>query len=90
MPPMELAEELDRILVMLMPYRAFFERIRAESGRSEFSIGFWLGDQAGETYPAATLAKMGALGINLSLDNYHDESLVEELGDEDGWFYPYH
>ncbi len=76
MPPQELAGELDQLLNKLMPHRPFFERIRAQGGRSEFSIGFWLGGQAGETYPTVLLAKMAALGLDLSLDNYHDKRMV--------------
>ncbi|MBX3568687.1 MAG: hypothetical protein KF914_11565 [Rhizobiaceae bacterium] len=36
-PPQELAEELDRIVDDLMVHRSFFDRMRDEGGRSEFS-----------------------------------------------------
>ncbi|NGO51922.1 DUF4279 domain-containing protein [Allomesorhizobium camelthorni] len=83
MPPQELAEELDQVLDGLIPYQAFLTRLREEGGRSEFFVGFYLGDQAGETYPSTMLAKMAALGLDLSLDNYHDESLVETNSEDD-------
>jgi hypothetical protein len=76
-PPQELSAELDQILDRLMPSQSFFKRFKAEGGRSEFFVGFYLGHQAGETYPAEMLSKMAALNLDLSLDNYHDENLVE-------------
>jgi hypothetical protein len=83
MPPQKLGEELDQVLDKLMPCEPFFKQVRAEGGRSEFFVGFYLGNQAGETYPATILAKMAALGLDLSIDNYHDEKLVEANGEND-------
>src|SRR5258708_7521260 len=48
MPPASLAIDIDGALDKLAAHRTFLHRIRAEGGRSEFFIGWYLRSQAGE------------------------------------------
>jgi hypothetical protein len=54
----------------LRPHAAFFQRIRASGGRSEFFVG-WFGDRnVGDTFSHATLSLLAELEIGLSFDVY--------------------
>jgi hypothetical protein len=78
MPPHTLATEVDSTLDNLSAHRAFLHRIRMAGGRCEFFVGWFIQSQAGETFSHSTLAKMAALGIDLSLDNYNDATVLDE------------
>jgi hypothetical protein len=42
-PPNRLSEDLSGVLDRLLEHRLFFEKVRAEGGRCEFFVGFYLG-----------------------------------------------
>jgi hypothetical protein len=77
-PPRSLAAALDDALNELAEHRIFVQRVRAEGGRSEFFVCWFFQSQAGETFEHSTLAKMADLGIDLTLDNYHEEQPDEK------------
>jgi hypothetical protein len=77
-PPDALASEVNAALDNFAQHREFLERVRAEGGRCEFFIGWYIRSQAGETFPFSTLAKMADLGIDLALDNYYDPDLPDD------------
>lgn len=78
MPRSSLSAAIDSSLDKLSMYRTFLQEIRATGGRSEFFVGWFFGSQAGETFLYSTLSRMAELGIDLSLDNYHDPAIVSD------------
>lgn len=66
----DLAAGLRDICARLEPYRFFTERIRAEGGRLELFIGWFLDRNEGLELDRDVLAKLAALGIDLALDVY--------------------
>ena len=70
----DLPSTLTTTLETLLSNRAFFQRIRAEGGVTEFFIGwFMMKSMAGEILESTLLGRMAELGINLSLDLYSRE-----------------
>jgi hypothetical protein len=78
MPPSALADDLDKALDTLSAHHAFLRQVRADGGRCEIFVGWHLRSQAGETLHYTVLAKLAALGIDLSLDNYYDPELPND------------
>ncbi|MFC5475100.1 DUF4279 domain-containing protein [Paraherbaspirillum soli] len=68
----ELNEMLDRIVMNLLQHKIFFDRIREDSGRTEFFIGWYSTGNTGDTFSNSLLSKLGELKIDLALDVYGD------------------
>jgi hypothetical protein len=77
-PTDSLAIKFESALDGLAAHKEYFSQIRQEGGRAEFFIVWYLRSQAGTTLPHSALRKLAGLGIDLSLDNYHDPELPEE------------
>lgn len=67
----DLPGTLTTALETLLSNRAFFQRIRAEGGVTEFFVGwFFEKPNVGEVLESRLLGRMAELGIDLSLDLY--------------------
>jgi len=66
------AADIDGALQRLAAHKAFLRRVRAEGGRVEFFVGWYVHSRAGETVSHSTLAEMANLGIDLAFDTYSD------------------
>jgi hypothetical protein len=64
--PSAVAELLDQ----LAPHASFFHRVRAEGGKVELFIGWFLDGHAGDLFTLDLLGRLADLKINLSLCLY--------------------
>jgi hypothetical protein len=69
-PGRSLTAALKVLLDELEPQKFLFRSVCAEGGRVEFFIGWYFTRNSGDVVDAATLKRMGDLGIDLSLDLY--------------------
>jgi hypothetical protein len=69
-PGINLAAAIARSVDVLTPHRDFLRHIHAESGRSEFFVGWFFEGNSGDQFDAALLAKLADLQIGLALDIY--------------------
>jgi len=69
-PGVSLPTALGQVLDRLFAHRGFFHRIRAEGGRTEFFIGWYLEGNTGDVFGCDLLARMADLKIDFSPDIY--------------------
>ncbi len=63
-------------LARLEQHAEFFQRIRAAGGKIEFFVGLASDKNFGDIFPHETLALLGRLQIDLSLDIYPGNQVV--------------
>lgn len=68
-----LAAGLGQVAARLATAGPFLGRVRAEGGRAELFVGWFMGAQGGEALPAGLLAVLGGLGVDLSFDVYAEQ-----------------
>jgi len=69
-PDKTLAVALSELAERFSPHRQFFQKIRAEGGRVEFFVGWYIDGNRGDIFDVTLLGRLADLGINLSLDIY--------------------
>jgi len=69
----DLPGALSRSLERLQPHAAALHRLTDTGGRLEFFVGWFFEGSPGEEFPAALLAELGKLHINLSMAFYPGE-----------------
>jgi hypothetical protein len=74
----DLSSALHHILDRLTSHEGFFRKIRADGGRIEFFIGWFLKEQAGVKFDQSLLSRLTALQIDFALDTYHDPDIPDE------------
>jgi hypothetical protein len=67
----ELILAIEEFLGLLEPHAIFLRRFVATGGRAEQFVGWFTSQRSGgESLPAELLSRLGALGLDLSLDVY--------------------
>ena len=69
-PGKDLARAFSELVAELSSRKSFFHRMRAEGGRAELFVGWFLEGNSGDVFDADLLSALGDLGLNLSLDIY--------------------
>lgn len=77
-PPDSLANALHAVLDTLEPHKALFARKRAEGGRAEFFIGWYIKDSGGEDLDQTLLRRLVEMQIDLGIDSYYDPELPDD------------
>lgn len=69
-PDLSLPDFIDQQAKTFIAHKELFQKIKKGSARTEFFIGWFGPGNFGEVFGSDTLALMGELGIDLSLDIY--------------------